>query len=334
MRFHFFPPFASGPVFTGRFGRIRAQHAHTQPWRSPKGGWWNQQVVDDPEKMSWGWGFIVSYLKEKKNNNLSFFPFFFFIPIQRIVFFQQVLRTNQQSNKNALVPYRESSLTMLFKNYFSGDGKVKIIENADFLARFSLKNKQEKLVFFFNFLIIIFLLFGPFRLLSLLACRPLRRMQRRPIKFSNSVLLLKAFPPWLPQSQSHQKVVFQDINHSPFCVLFGCIFKKHLLSWIFLILPFVLHLPAIYTNEITFQYLISLFLTPPSVMLQGLIPGRARAKKIQDETKKKIAAIVEESDESLESSKEAVDNDSSFKRVCNIFSCCCWYVCMCALKTR
>eukprot|EP00052_Salpingoeca_macrocollata_P024644 m.221415 g.221415 ORF g.221415 m.221415 type:complete len:898 (-) comp22289_c0_seq5:168-2861(-) len=39
----------------------------------------------------------------------------------------QVLRTNQTSSKPALVPYRDSSITMLFKNYFAGDGQVAMI---------------------------------------------------------------------------------------------------------------------------------------------------------------------------------------------------------------
>lgn len=39
----------------------------------------------------------------------------------------EILRENQATGGNRLVPYRDSRLTLLFKNYFEGDGKVKMI---------------------------------------------------------------------------------------------------------------------------------------------------------------------------------------------------------------
>lgn len=39
----------------------------------------------------------------------------------------EILRENQQSDTQRMVPYRESRLTHLFKNYFEGEGKVKMI---------------------------------------------------------------------------------------------------------------------------------------------------------------------------------------------------------------
>lgn len=39
----------------------------------------------------------------------------------------EILRENQQSGGNRIVPYRESRLTHLFKNYFEGEGKVKMV---------------------------------------------------------------------------------------------------------------------------------------------------------------------------------------------------------------
>ncbi|CAG9854289.1 unnamed protein product [Phyllotreta striolata] len=39
----------------------------------------------------------------------------------------EVLRENQQTNANKIVPYRDSRLTYLFKNYFEGDGNVQMI---------------------------------------------------------------------------------------------------------------------------------------------------------------------------------------------------------------
>ena len=39
----------------------------------------------------------------------------------------EALRENQTSSINKMVPYRDSKLTHLFKNYFDGDGKVKMI---------------------------------------------------------------------------------------------------------------------------------------------------------------------------------------------------------------
>ena len=39
----------------------------------------------------------------------------------------ETLRENQKTNTNKMVPYRDSRLTHLFKNYFDGDGKVRMI---------------------------------------------------------------------------------------------------------------------------------------------------------------------------------------------------------------
>lgn len=39
----------------------------------------------------------------------------------------EILRENQQSGTNKLVPYRDSRLTLLFKNYFEGEGKVSMV---------------------------------------------------------------------------------------------------------------------------------------------------------------------------------------------------------------
>ena len=41
----------------------------------------------------------------------------------------EALRENQKSpaNNNKLVPYRDSKLTHLFKNYFDGDGRVRMV---------------------------------------------------------------------------------------------------------------------------------------------------------------------------------------------------------------
>ncbi|XP_021341173.1 kinesin-like protein KIF23 isoform X2 [Mizuhopecten yessoensis] len=39
----------------------------------------------------------------------------------------KLLRENQKNNENKMVPYRDSKLTHLFKNYFDGDGKVRMI---------------------------------------------------------------------------------------------------------------------------------------------------------------------------------------------------------------
>lgn len=39
----------------------------------------------------------------------------------------EVLRENQIQGTNKMVPYRESKLTLLFKNYFDGEGKVRVI---------------------------------------------------------------------------------------------------------------------------------------------------------------------------------------------------------------
>ena len=39
----------------------------------------------------------------------------------------EVLRENQTYGTNKMVPYRDSKLTHLFKNYFDGEGKVRLI---------------------------------------------------------------------------------------------------------------------------------------------------------------------------------------------------------------
>ena len=39
----------------------------------------------------------------------------------------EILRENQQNGSNKIVPYRDSKLTHLFKNYFDGDGQVRMI---------------------------------------------------------------------------------------------------------------------------------------------------------------------------------------------------------------
>ena len=39
----------------------------------------------------------------------------------------EALRENQQNNSNKMVPYRDSRLTHLFKNYFDGEGKVRMV---------------------------------------------------------------------------------------------------------------------------------------------------------------------------------------------------------------
>ncbi|XP_012223732.2 kinesin-like protein KIF23 [Linepithema humile] len=39
----------------------------------------------------------------------------------------EILRENQSQGTNKMVPYRESKLTLLFKNYFDGEGQVRVI---------------------------------------------------------------------------------------------------------------------------------------------------------------------------------------------------------------
>jgi len=39
----------------------------------------------------------------------------------------EILRENQLSGSNKMVPYRDSKITHLFKNYFDGEGQVKMI---------------------------------------------------------------------------------------------------------------------------------------------------------------------------------------------------------------
>ena len=39
----------------------------------------------------------------------------------------EILRENQLQGTNKMVPYRDSKLTHLFKNYFDGEGQVRMI---------------------------------------------------------------------------------------------------------------------------------------------------------------------------------------------------------------
>lgn len=39
----------------------------------------------------------------------------------------EILRENQNQGTSKIVPYRDSKLTHLFKNYFDGEGQVKMI---------------------------------------------------------------------------------------------------------------------------------------------------------------------------------------------------------------
>lgn len=39
----------------------------------------------------------------------------------------EILRENQMYGANKMVPYRDSKVTHLFKNYFDGEGQVKMI---------------------------------------------------------------------------------------------------------------------------------------------------------------------------------------------------------------
>lgn len=39
----------------------------------------------------------------------------------------EILRENQNQGTNKMVPYRDSKLTHLFKNYFDGEGQVRMI---------------------------------------------------------------------------------------------------------------------------------------------------------------------------------------------------------------
>jgi kinesin family protein 23 len=38
-----------------------------------------------------------------------------------------ILRENQQTNSNGVVPFRNSKLTHFLKNYFEGEGRVRMI---------------------------------------------------------------------------------------------------------------------------------------------------------------------------------------------------------------
>lgn len=39
----------------------------------------------------------------------------------------EILRENQTQGTNKIVPYRDSKITQLFKNYFDGEGNVRMI---------------------------------------------------------------------------------------------------------------------------------------------------------------------------------------------------------------
>ena len=39
----------------------------------------------------------------------------------------EILRENQNTGANKLVPYRDSRVTHLFKNYFDGEGSIKMV---------------------------------------------------------------------------------------------------------------------------------------------------------------------------------------------------------------
>lgn len=39
----------------------------------------------------------------------------------------EILRENQLYGANKMVPYRDSKMTLLFKNYFDGEGQVEMI---------------------------------------------------------------------------------------------------------------------------------------------------------------------------------------------------------------
>lgn len=39
----------------------------------------------------------------------------------------EILRENQQTRANKIVPYRDARLTHLFKNYFDGEGAIHMI---------------------------------------------------------------------------------------------------------------------------------------------------------------------------------------------------------------
>ena len=39
----------------------------------------------------------------------------------------KVLRENQLSGTNQIVPYRDSKITDIFKSYFEGEGKIKMV---------------------------------------------------------------------------------------------------------------------------------------------------------------------------------------------------------------
>ncbi|PIO57682.1 kinesin motor domain protein, partial [Teladorsagia circumcincta] len=65
------------------------------------------------------------------------------------------LRRNQRSTLHETVPYRDAKLTMLFKNYFEGAGKIRMIicanpkpsdfeENLDYNDSTSISNLKER----------------------------------------------------------------------------------------------------------------------------------------------------------------------------------------------
>lgn len=58
----------------------------------------------------------------------------------------EVLRENQSQSQPKMVPYRDSKLTHLFKNYFDGEGKVRMIV----CINPSLEDYDENLVHIVN----------------------------------------------------------------------------------------------------------------------------------------------------------------------------------------
>jgi kinesin family member 23 len=57
------------------------------------------------------------------------------------------LRENQKLGTNKLVPYRNSRLTHLFKNYFDGEGKVRMIVCVNPSAADYDENKVRSVLF-------------------------------------------------------------------------------------------------------------------------------------------------------------------------------------------
>lgn len=60
----------------------------------------------------------------------------------------EILRENQTTNTNKMVPYRDSKLTHLFKNYFDGEGSVRMVV----CSNPSANDYDETIVRFFFFI--------------------------------------------------------------------------------------------------------------------------------------------------------------------------------------